>query len=156
VAARTRSAMAELERGLNLDPNHADGHMWKAIVCGFAGEPEKGVRAVQYAMRLNPGSPFWYLFALGNACFAMERDEECVEACRNAISKNPNFIFAHMLLAAGLGQLGRSEGADGALAECRRLNPHFSMVWALNLIPYKEQSTIDRFSAGLRNAGLAH
>ena len=149
-------ALAELETGLTLDPNHADGHMWKAIVCGFSGEPEKGVRAVQHAMRLNPGSPFWYLFALGNACFAMERDEECVEACRQAVAKNQNFIFAQMLLAAGLGQLGQSEGADEALSECRRLNPSFSLDWSQNLIPYKDQATIDRFSAGLKKAGLAN
>ena len=147
-------ALAELDTGLTLDPNHADGHMWKAIVCGFAGDPQEGVRAVQHAMRLNPGSPFWYLFALGNACFAMERYEECVAACRKAIGKNPNFIFAQMLLASGLGHLGRSEGADGALGECRRLNPHFSLAWARNLIPYKEHETIDRFSAGLKMAGL--
>ena len=147
-------ALAELATGLTQDPNHADGHMWKAIVSGFAGDPEEGVREVQHAMRLNPGSPFWYLFALGNACFAMWRYEECIEACNKAIEKNPNFIFAQMLLAAGLGHLGRTDGADKALAECRRLNPHFSLTWARNLIPYKEQATVDRFVAGLEKAGL--
>ncbi len=129
--------------------------MWKAIVCGFAGDPKQGVRAVQHAMRFNPGSPFWYLFALGNACFAMERYEECIAACGKAIVKNPNFIFAQMLLASGLGQLGQAEGAEEALGACRRLNPHFSLAWAQNLVPFKEQATIDRFSAGLRKAGLA-
>ena len=147
-------ALAELDKGLTQDSNHADGHMWKAIVSGFAGEPAEGVREVQLAMRLNPGSPFWYLFAIGNACFAMRRYEECVEACNKAIEKNPNFIFAQMLLAAGLGQLGRSDGADKALGECLRLNPHFSLTWAKNLIPYKEQVTVDCFVAGLQKAGL--
>jgi adenylate cyclase len=147
-------ALAELDAGLALDPNHADGHMWKAIVSGFVGDPEQGVREVQLAMRLNPGSPFWYLFALGNACFAMWRYEECVEACGKAVDKNPNFIFAQMLLAAGLGQLGRTEEADRALAECRRLNPRFSLDWAKDLVPYKEQASIDRFVSGLRKAGL--
>ena len=85
-------ALAELDVGLDLDPNHADGHMWKAIIAGFAGDPEEGVRAVQHAMQLNPGSPFWYLFALGNACFAMRSYEECVIACKQAVGKNPNFI----------------------------------------------------------------
>ncbi len=147
-------ALAELDAGLGLDPNHADGHMWKAIVAGFAGDPEEGVREVQHAMRLNPGSPFWYLFALGNACFAMWRYEECVQACSQAVEKNPNFIFAQMLLAAGLGQLGRNDGADAALAECRRLNSRFSLAWAKNLIPFKERATIERFTAGLEKAGL--
>ncbi len=147
-------ALAELDAGLGLDPNHADGHMWKAIVAGFAGDPEEGVREVQHAMRLNPGSPFWYLFALGNACFAMWRYEECVQACSQAVEKNPNFIFAQMLLAAGLGQLGRNDGADAALAECRRLNSRFSLAWAKNLIPFRERATIERFTAGLEKAGL--
>lgn len=147
-------ALVELDAGLALDPNHADGHMWKAIVAGFAGDPEESVREVQHALRLNPASPFWYLFALGNACFATWRYEECIAACNKAIAKNPNFIFAQMLLGAGLGQLGRSDGARKALDECRRLNPHFSLDWAKNLIPFKEQATIDRFVAGLRKAGL--
>jgi len=97
------------------------------------------VHEVQHAMRLNPGSPFWYLFALGNACFAMERCEECIAAYGKAIGKNPNFIFVQMLLASGLGQLGQSEGTDETLRECRRLNPQFSLDWAQNLIPYKDQ-----------------
>lgn len=147
-------ALAELDRGLELDPNHADGHMWKAIVSGFAGNPEVGVKEVQHAMRLNPESPFWYLFALGNACFAMWRFEECVAACAKAVAKNPNFIFAQMLLAAGLGQLGRSAEANRALDECRRLNPHFTLTWAENLIPFKEQTVVERFAAGLKKAGI--
>jgi len=146
-------AMKELDTGLELDPNHADGHMWKAIVAGFANDPEEGVREVKHAMRLNPGSPFWYLFALGNACFAMGSDEECVAACTQAISKNPNFIFAQMLLAATHGHLGQLEKATQALQECRRLNPGFSADWARNLIPFKESATIERFAAGLEKAG---
>ncbi len=148
-------ALKELDAGLAIDPNHADGHMWKAIVAGFAGIPEVGVREVQLAMKLNPGSPFWYLFALGNACFAMGSYRDCVNACRQAIEKNPNFIFAQMLVAAGLGQLGHLDGADTALAECRRLNPHFSLDWSKALIPYKNVETIDRFVEGLHKAGLS-
>ncbi len=149
-------ALADLETGLALDPNHADGHMRKAIVCGFSGQPERGMRALQHATRLNPESPFWYLFAHGNASFAMERNNECVEACRKSIVKNPNFMLAQMLLAAVLGQLGQFEEAGKALGECRRLNPRFSLEWAQNLIHYKEKATRDRFSAGLKMAGLTN
>lgn len=148
-------AMEELDVGLALDPNHADGHMWKAIVAGFAGIPEVGVKEVQLAMKLNPGSPFWYLFALGNACFAMGSYKECISACRRAIEKNPNFIFAQMLLAAGLGQLGQLDSANAALVECRRLNPFFSLEWSKKLIPYKSTEITDLFVEGLKKAGLS-
>jgi adenylate cyclase len=147
-------AFDELNYGLSLDPNHADGHMWKAIVAGFAGRPEEGVREVQHAMRLNPGSPFWYLFALGNASFAMGSYADCVAACDQAVQKNPNFIFAHMLLASGQGHLGELAGAKHALAECVRLNPGFSLEWAQDLIPFKETVMIERFVSGLKKAGV--
>ena len=147
-------ALSELDAGLALDPNHADGHMWKAIVAGFAGDPEQGVREVQIAMRLNPGSPFWYLFALGNASFAMSSYKDCVAAGLKAIEKNPNFIFAHMLRASGMGHLGDAEGAGKALIECRRLNPGFSLAWAADLIPYKKRDDIYRFTKGLELASL--
>ncbi len=146
-------ALEELNYGLSLDPNHADGHMWKAILAGFAGRPKEGVREVQHAMRLNPGSPFWYLFALGNASFAMGSFEDCVVACSQAVLKNPNFIFAHMLLAAGQGHLGQLDGAKQSLAECVRLNPGFSLAWAQNLIPFKEPVMIEQFILGLKKAG---
>ncbi len=149
-------ALTELDAGLALDPNHADGHMWKAIVAGFAGDPEQGVQEVQIAMRLNPGSPFWYFFALGNACFAMSSYKDCVAACTKAIEKNPNFIFAQMLLAASLGHIGMGAPAEKALNECRRLNPGFSLDWAKNLIPYKSKEDSERFSTGLEMAGLTN
>jgi hypothetical protein len=33
-------AIAEVNMGLELDPNHAEGQMYKAIILGFAGQPE--------------------------------------------------------------------------------------------------------------------
>ena len=68
---------------------------------------------------------------------------EGVAVCKKVIQKNPNFIYAPMLHAAGLRQLGQMEKAALAVDEWRRLNAEFSLNWAKNLFPYKKQSITD-------------
>ena len=87
------AAIAEVNQGLALDPNHAEGHMYQAIILGFAGQPDDSMASVEKSIHLNPGSPFWYLFAQGNAYYSMGRYPEAVAACIKAAIINPNFIF---------------------------------------------------------------
>ncbi|MBI3757951.1 MAG: tetratricopeptide repeat protein [Deltaproteobacteria bacterium] len=47
-------ALAEMERGVALNPNNADSYAGQAHVLNFAGRPEEALRAVEQAMRLNP------------------------------------------------------------------------------------------------------
>ena len=147
-------AIGEVEKGLVLDPNHADGHMYRAIALGFAGKTEESVRTVAKAMRLNPAAPFWYLWALGNACFSLGHYEDAVNACRKATVSNPNFLFANLCLAASYGQLGRTEEAAAAAADCQRIVSSLSLDWAGRVVPFKDATVQAGFLSGLRAAGI--
>jgi len=148
------AAIAEVNQGLALDPNHAEGHMYQAIILGFAGQPEQSMEAVEKSIHLNPGSPFWYLFAQGNAYFSMGRYPEAVAACIKAAIINPNFIFAHLLLLACYSNLGSQEECKAELKECLERMPDLTVSWAQEVMPYKDRDVHSRFINDLQKAGL--
>ncbi len=148
------AAIAEINKGLALDPNHAEGQMYQAIILGFAGQPEESMEWVEKAIHLNPGSPFWYLFAQGNAYFSMGRYPEAVAACVKAAISNPNFIFAHLLLLACYSNLGNQEECQAELKECLTRMPDLSISWAQEVMPYKDHEVLTRFINDLREADL--
>ena len=148
------AAITELDQGLTLDPNHAEGLMYMAINLGFAGQPEKSMEWIDKAIRLNPGSPFWYLFAQGNAYYSLSRYEEAISACTKAAITNPNFIFAHLILLACYSNLGNQEECEAELKQCLARMPGLSLNWAKEVMPYKDAEVLNRFINDLRGAGL--
>ena len=92
-------AKAEGERVIALDPNNADSYAMQANVLNFAGRPEEALRAVEQAMRLNPRYPPWYLAELGWAYRWTGRYAEAIATTKEAISRDPNLIAAHLNLA---------------------------------------------------------
>jgi tetratricopeptide (TPR) repeat protein len=98
-------AIAEGERAIALDPNDADRYAGKAQVLNLAGRPEEALQSVEQAMRLNPRYPSFYLFQVGLAYRMTGRYAEAVAAQKEAISRDPNLIYAHLELAGSyLGQ----------------------------------------------------
>ena len=89
-------AIAEGERAIALDPNNADSYAWQAEVLNFAGRPEEALRMVEQAMRLNPRYPPWYLFQLGWAYRLTGRYAEAIATLKEALSRSPNFLAAHL------------------------------------------------------------
>jgi tetratricopeptide (TPR) repeat protein len=147
-------AIAEVNKGLELDPNHAEGQMYKAIILGFAGQPEESMEWVEKAIRLNPGAPFWYLFAQGNASYSMGHYSEAIASCIKAAISNPNFIFAHLLLLACYSNLGNVEESKAELKECLARMPSLTVSWAQEVMPYKDQAVLTQFIDDLRKAKL--
>ncbi len=92
-------AITEGERAIALDPNDADSYARQADVLNLAGKPEEALGAVKQAMRLNPHYPPWYLFEVGNAYYLTGRYTETIVTLKDAISRSPNLLIAHNLLA---------------------------------------------------------
>jgi adenylate cyclase len=148
------AAISEVSQGLALDPNHAEGHMYQAIILGFAGKSEESMKWVEKAIMLNPGAPFWYLFAQGNAYYSLGRYPEAIASCIKAAISNPNFIFAHLLLLACYSNLGKQEECRAEMQECLARMPDLTISWAEEVMPYKDHDVLKRFVNDLREAGL--
>jgi adenylate cyclase len=64
-----KQARQQFERAMAINPNDADTLMNAAMVRAFEGEPEQAIDLAQFAMRLNPRPPDWYLCYLAG-CYA--------------------------------------------------------------------------------------
>src|SRR5712692_8795063 len=92
-------AIAEGERAIALDPNNADSYARLAEALIFAGRPEEALRMMEQAMRLNPRYPFWYLLESGTASQLTGRYAEAIATLKEVISRSPNHLPAHVVLA---------------------------------------------------------
>src|SRR5262249_38492679 len=100
VTQQFEQAIVEGERAIALDPNNADSYALQAEALNCAGRPEDALRAVEQALRLNPHYPPLYLFELGITYRALGRYAEAIATLKDALSRNPDLIAAHLNLAA--------------------------------------------------------
>jgi adenylate cyclase len=135
--ARARLALALLARGdhagareqaeqaLAICPNLAAAHGALGIVLAYAGEPERGLAALQRCIRLDPRGPFLVnrLNQVALAQYFCRDYAGAVDAAERAIRAFPNFPSPYRWLAAALGQLGRAEEGRRAWEKAQQLSP---------------------------------
>jgi tetratricopeptide (TPR) repeat protein len=146
--------IAECERAIALAPNSSTSHIWMGLVLTCAGKPEEAVRYAEQALRLDPITPGWYYRILGLAYSSTGRYEEAIAALRKALSRTPNDLIAHANLTSAYSWAGRHEEARAQATEVLRINPSFSIEQRAKMLPYKNQTDLERYLEGLRKAGL--
>jgi tetratricopeptide (TPR) repeat protein len=109
---------------------------------------------VEKAMRLNPHYPVYYLFNLSLAYRLTGRYEEAIAALKRGLTRNPDFLGFHLILADLHSELGREEEARAEVGEVLRINPDWSLeVWRQS-VPLKDPAVVKRVLDNLRRAGL--
>jgi adenylate cyclase len=140
--------LVEGERAIALDPNCAWCHNALAEVLLLAGRPEEALGPVEKAMRLDPESAAYYSFHLGWAYRLLGRYEEALAAQKRTLSRNPEFLPAHVELARLYNELGREEEARAEEAAARRLSPNILLeVLRGKAAPKKQQAEPEGFFA---------
>jgi adenylate cyclase len=105
-------------------------------------------------MRLDPHYPFLYIFLLGRAFHSLERYDEAVVSYRRVISRNPEFFYARIFLAAVYAQQGRMEEAKAEAAEALRTDVGRWAQRRARHLPLKDPAALARLLDGMRKAGL--
>jgi tetratricopeptide (TPR) repeat protein len=146
--------IAECERAIALAPNSSTSNIWMGLVLTYAGKPEEAVRYAEQALRLDPIPPGWYYRNLGLAYSSTGRYEEAIAALRKALSRTPNDLITHANLTSAYSWAGRHEEARAQAMEVLRINPSFSIEQRAKVLPYKNQTDLERYLEGLRKAGL--
>ena len=114
------------------------------------GEYERGIELSLRARQLNPLHPGWYHFCFARYNYNRKAYEDMLADVRRI--SMPNFYWTHLLDAAALGQLGRSE-ATRSLKRMQELKPRISVRAELrkwNASPNDFEHILD----GLHKAGL--
>jgi tetratricopeptide (TPR) repeat protein len=120
----------------------------------FSGFPEKSLPLDRKAMRLDPGSSFFYHVHLGRSYYFQGRYREALEAFKQAEERNYNYIPNHVWLAATYSRLDQPEDAVWETDQVLTLEPGFSIERWMTRRPYKNPTHREQLLAGLRMAGL--
>jgi adenylate cyclase len=154
VKRQHHKALAEAERAVALNPNGADLYAVLAGIIGCAGKWEESVSFAKKAIRLSPFPGVFYYFNLGRAYYMAAQYDESIATWEKALQINPDFLIAHVFLAACYSSLGRDADATAAVKQVFRINTKFTIESYAKTLPYRDKADIDREVAALRKAGL--
>ena len=149
-----QQAISEAQNVVSLNPNWAEGYFGLGNRLLFAGRTEEAIPNLQTAIRLDPFGPSYYFHLLGMAYRELGRYEEAIAACQEAIRRQPNNQFAHLILAATYIMVGREADARVEAAELLRINPKFSLQRFAKVRPHIDPENTARLVDALRKAGL--
>jgi adenylate cyclase len=147
-------AIAEGEKAVALNPGGMFVLTSYANSLNWAGRPGEAIPLFQKTIRLNPFGPSYLYCNLGIALMNAERLEEAVSALKKAIQLTPDYILAHLGLAATYSIMEREKEARAEAEEVIRINPKFSLDNLAKVVPSKDQSQTDKYINALRKAGL--
>ncbi|PBB28858.1 adenylate/guanylate cyclase domain-containing protein [Mesorhizobium sp. WSM3882] len=120
-----------LKRAIELDPHYARARSllaWAFATRVISGnlEFEPGISSAlalaQGAIDLDPDDP-WAHFAAGYISAFSRRFGPAVEELNEALQRNPNFVFVHIILGVAYGYAGLAEDGLRQLEIARRLSP---------------------------------
>jgi adenylate cyclase len=144
----------EADRALSLNPNYGHAHLARGLVHVYTGEPVKGIPYIERAIRLDPAQQQYRHF-LGTAYLLAGDYETAAAILKERVAITPNTDLSRALLASALGHLGRAEEAREIWRELMEINPRYSYVDHFGRLPFRDTADADKFTEGLRKAGLA-
>ncbi len=125
------AGIAEIQRGIELDPSLGVGYQALGLALGFSGLFEPQLRAAERSVALGPGDAenlAFLSYALSNA----GRYAEALEAIERAIELNPNTPVYYMpFKAIALYALDRFEEAARAQSVCADIQPGFPSCYTI-------------------------
>jgi tetratricopeptide (TPR) repeat protein len=143
-----------MERGVTLAPTEAWSYAGLAVVLSCMGRTEDALEAAAQALRLKPNTADGHLDSVGTAYAVAGRYAEARVALQRFLSRYPNRLDMHLMLAAVYSELGQAAEARAEVAEVLRLNPQFSLEVHRQRMPIKDSAVLERHIAALRKAGL--
>jgi adenylate cyclase len=155
LAGKHGEAIAEGERSVALNPNHADNAANLACSCAVADRPAEAAALMRKAIRLSPVYPAWYLNILGFAHYRLGQYDDAEAALRLALEREPGYTNCRLLLAAAHHARGRVEEARREAAEALRHAPTFKLSEAeAHMSIVQDRELVARFIGLMRELGL--
>ncbi len=141
------------EAALRLNPNDSDLLAHFGLRLGLIGDWDRGLALVNKAKSLNPVHPHWYY--IPQVLYHYDRAEYERALAELDKVQMPQFFWTHVLRAATLGQMGRSEDAASAVQALLALRPAFPQE-GLSLMEVWQfpEPLLRRILEGLSKAGL--
>jgi adenylate cyclase len=153
---RSERAIAAFREAIKLNPSFAAAHVLLGQMYLYAGRPDEAIELAEKGIRLSPTDPrmFIWLPALAGAHYLLRHYAEAIGAGRRSWSLNRNWPHGLRYVVAGLGQLGRIEEAQPALAALKAMDANLVSSAGILRRVYPDPAAVDHILAGLRKAGF--
>lgn len=125
-----------------------------ASVKRYLGEWEEAVDLASRAIQLSPLMSDWYRSTMANAMFVGEDYEMAAETAEGVVAEDETNTEALLTLAAAQAALGRERHASAAIDHARLTAPGLKADRLRKNLPYRDESTKERFVERLEEAGL--
>ena len=159
MAGEGETALAALDRAIELNPNYAFAYAQRGIVLAYLNRPEEAIIAAERAIRLSPNDPTGLLssyLALGLAHLFGGRYEEALSWADRALGSVRNAGLPALRQKLSLcGHLGHREAASECLQRLREIIPEPTVAIVMrNVVKGMSPELAARIAEGLRKAGL--
>ncbi len=144
----------EADRALALNPNFASALNMRGVLHIYTGEPKLALPYIERAMRLDPAVQQQYLHFLGTAYFVAGEYEKAAALFSDRIEVNPTTDLSRAFLASALGHLGKRDEGHRIWRDLKEINPKYSHAEHVARLPFRDPSDAEKFTEGLRKAGL--
>jgi pentatricopeptide repeat protein len=143
-------SLALIDRCLTLNPSHARGWHWSALLRVFAGQPDIAIEHFQNYSRLSPRDRMaTHLNVIGEAYFFSRRFVEAAANLLASLDLAPTFPVTYRVLASCYAHMGRLDDAREIVRRLRAITPAV-MEPATR---YRNAELRELFLSGLRLAG---
>jgi len=148
-------ALQAIERAIELCPSFATAYSGLAFVHDFRGEFAAAKPAADETMRLRPHDPVLHrcIMSKSIADYQTGAYEAAAQVARNSLSTSRTWWMSNALLAASIGQQGRSGEAVEAIKRIRTNYPGVKLDGLLDGMPFVDQSHLEHLREGLIKAG---
>ena len=149
-------AIAAFREAINLNPSSAAAYVLLGQMHLYRGDPEQAIALAEQGIKLSPQDTrlFIWLSAVAAGHYQLRHYEEAVEIGRRAWGLNANWVAGLRYVAAGLGQLGRIEEAQPAVAAMKQLDPNLAYIEGNLARLYTSRASVDHVLEGLSKAGF--
>ena len=137
------TAGMEFRRGLELDPNYANGHWHYSWLLAALGKTDEAIAEIKRALEPDPLSLIINT-DLGFFYILTGRYDEAIDQLRRTLEMDPNFYYAH----GNLGEVYALKGSfDASIAEIRRAQELNDDPFILVLLTYAYATSGNRTEA---------
>jgi len=139
-------AVAEAQRGVDLDPNSAQANHTFGSALAYAGQYEQSIPQLKKALRLSPVPFTMTLSQLGGVYRRLGRNEEAIAVLKEMTQREPDALWGHVMLTATYILVGKESEARAEAAEVLRISPNFSLEQLEKSTPTKDRAFLEAIS----------
>jgi adenylate cyclase len=148
-------AFLEAEQAIVLSPNSALAYFCMGSALYFLEKPHEAIPMFQKSLRLSPiPTSSVLLIRLALSYWMTDQNEEAIAAFKRLLELWPDNLHGRALLAATYADCGRDSEARTEAEHVLQIDPNFNVERYIKSLTTKNQMLLERWTTGLRKAGL--